>query len=209
MTPVLTTLQVRREAGKQSKSYWPRCKSMPFSCSSPWRPIAWPAAHPCFSLVLHLPALALQTLPHAPALCPHISCPSLPHLGQSSRGNDMDRFRVAVKLAGIIQWDLTTKSPFSSPDEPPQSSSMGSLHHWRACQTQPLLQHNIPLPKENHFPHNYSLIYSWLDTTPTSSVNATHTAHGLQLQRQTPGDAEWLMCHIQPATSWESSHLKG
>lgn len=70
--------------------------------------------------------------------------------------------------------DLTTRSPFSSPGEPPQRSSMGSLNHWRACQ--PLLQHSIPLPKGNHFPCSDSLIYSWLDTTPTSLVNATYTS---------------------------------
>lgn len=77
-----------------------------------------------------------ETLVHAPALCPHISCPSLPHLGQSSRGNDMDGFRVAVKHAGLTQCDLTTRSPLASPGEPPQSSGMlSSLNHWRACQT--------------------------------------------------------------------------
>lgn len=162
MTSFLTTFWVREREERRSKSYWQRSKSMLFSCSSPWRPIAWPAVCPYFSVVLHLPPLALtETLAHAPALCPHMSCPSPPYLGQSSRANDVDGFRVAVKHAGLIQWDLTTRSPFSSPGEPPQSSGMGSLNHWRACQTQPLLQHNIPLPQGNNFPYSDSVIYSY------------------------------------------------
>lgn len=137
---------------------------------------------------------------HAPALCPHISCLSPPYLGQSSRGNDMDSVRVAVKHMGLIQWDLTTRSPFSSPAEPPQSSGMGSLNHWRACLTQPLLLHNIALPKGNNFPYSDSLIYSWLDTTPTSLVNATYTSTWSAAAEANPRggrviDVPYTACH--------------
>lgn len=140
------------------KTYFLTCSTLLFFSSPP---------SPC--------SCSIKTLAHAPALCSHISCPSPPYLGQSSRGNYMDGFRVAIKHAGLIQSDLTTRSPFSSPGEPPQSSGMGSLNHWRARQTQPLLQHDIPLLKGNNFPYSDPLIYSWVDTTPTSLVNATYT----------------------------------
>lgn len=165
------------------KTYCLTC-SMPLFFSGP------PSPCPC----------STETLAHAPALCPHISCPSPPHLGQSSRANDMDRCKTAVKHTGLIQWDLTTRSPFSGPVEPPQSSGMHSLNHWRACQTQPLLQHNIPLPKGNHFPYSYSLIYSWLDTTPTSLVNATYTGTWSAAAETNPRggrviDVPYTACH--------------
>lgn len=141
-----------------------------------------------------------ETLAHVPALCPRISCPSPPYPGQSNGGNYRDGFRVAIKHAGLIQRYLTTRSPFSSPGEPPQSSGMGSLNHWRACQTQPLLQHNIPLPKGNHLPPSDSLIYSWVHTTPTSLVNATYTGTWSAAAETNPRggrviDAPYTACH--------------
>lgn len=64
---------------------------------------------------------------------------------------------------------------------------------------QPLLQHNIPLPKGNNFPYSDSLIYSWLATTPTSLVNATYTSTWSAAAETNPrGDSDWCAIYSLP-----------
>lgn len=125
ITSLLTTLQIKREAGKEAQALLPEeqnhallvlhsLESCRLSCSAPLFFSSPPS--PC--------SRSTETALHAPALHPHVSCPAPPHLGGSSIGNDTDGCLVVVKHPGLLQWDLATGGPFSSPGEPlPNSAS--------------------------------------------------------------------------------------